>query len=153
MIPLLCIHFIHSEHSTHKNHAGFARLKVVQLYKTGQWCNVTRFWQFFKLTINFNKQPALWIIIIVLLALSFKISTNNLCNWLISYVFIIQYSDLSSVPLYHYHRSSDLQHTFCLLVVIFNETCLWAKRRTSTLVSYLFQSNIFSDENVLAHLI
>lgn len=82
MTSLLCIHFICFEQHTHKNLAEFARLKAVHLYKTflhtGQSCQFARFRQFFKFIINFYKQPALWII--VLLALSTKVSTNNLCK-------------------------------------------------------------------------
>jgi hypothetical protein len=142
MTSLLCIHYNSFEESTHKNLARFARLKVVQLYKTciqtGQSWQLARFWQFFKLIINFYKQPALWFIII-LLALTAKILINNLCNWLISYNFIIQYSDLSSIPrtitiddqIYNIHFAYQLQY---LLKPVYEQ-----KRKTFTLVSYLFQ--------------
>lgn len=120
MTSLLCIHFICFEQHTHKNLAAFARLKAVHLYKTflhtGQSCQFARFRKFFKFIINFYKQPALWIII-VLLALSIKVSTNNLCNWLISYILSLNILIVSGVLLYHYHRRSDLQHIFCLLSV------------------------------------
>lgn len=143
MTSLLCIHFICFEQHTHKNLAAFARLKAVHLYKTflhtGQSCQFARFRKFFKFIINFYKQPDLWIII-VLLALSIKASTNNLCNWLISYIFIIEYSHCIQCPSLPLQQKIRLT-TYILLIIslIYNETCLRAKRKTSTIASYLFR--------------